>query len=605
MTKLNRTTHAAVATRTAKPLLAAAAAASSNALANTNRHGAALQSPSAPGRLLVVDDHRQGARIHGRCAGAAGHQVESVASASEAVARLVNESFDCIVTDLQMPGMSGLEFILHLEQRPHGAQIVMVTAHATVASAVEAMRHGAFDYIEKPFDADNLEQLVTRAMQHGRLLDAQSECSAHGCRPAPAMIGSSRRCRRCVPALLQVAPTRGNRADHGRKRHRQGTGRPRHSRRQRSACGTPLVSLNCPVLSAQLMESELFGHERGAFTGAESPRTGRFELADTARFCWTKSPRSIWRCRPSCCACCRKNRSSASAPARLCTSTCACWPRPTANLQAEVAAGRFREDLYYRLAVVPLDVPPLRDRPEDIPELIAHFLFRSAQRLRRNPCDLEPAAVELLCEYPWPGNVRELENIISRASVLNVGGSITADELRGWLSLHGLPCGAGRDSAERHRRQRGYFGTRHGRGIKPGRDGAQTHRGHAGTIWRTSCQGCSSIGNRFANALGQNQAIWLCPSNQAVCESRMKQHEQLIRTTHRAFIAAPSAEFADLRLSTFDSVFTGRTNVITKLHTVRVVNLHCPLNLEFDRSISHNAFGAIAAPRRTACIGLI
>ncbi len=342
------------------------------------------------------------------------------------------ESFDVIVTDLQMPGMSGLEFIRHLERKSHGAQILMVTAHATVASAVEAMRHGAFDYIEKPFNVDQLEQLVSRAIQHGNMLDARASVPSNTC-AASVMIGSSAPMKALRARMSQVARTPETVLILGES----GTGKELVARAIHAAsdrASSPLVSLNCPVLSAQLMESELFGHERGAFTGADSPRTGRFELADggtilldeiteielplQAKLLRVLQERSFERVGSS---------STIHVDVRVIATS-------NRDLPTEISAGHFREDLYYRLAVVPLHVPPLRDRPDDIPELVAHFLCRSAERLQREPCELEPAAIDLLGDYHWPGNVRELENIIAHASVLNVSGVVPADELREWMS---------------------------------------------------------------------------------------------------------------------------------------------------------------------------
>jgi transcriptional regulator with GAF, ATPase, and Fis domain len=247
------------------------------------------------------------------------------------------------------------------------------------------------------------------------------------------MIGSSMPMKSLRAKLAQVARTPETVLVLGES----GTGKELVARAIHAAsdrAGFSLVSLNCPVLSAQLMESELFGHERGAFTGADSPRTGRFELADggtilldevteielplQAKLLRVLQEKSFERVGSS---------STIHVDVRVIATT-------NRDLQAEVAAGRFREDLYYRLAVVPLQVPPLRNRRDDIPELVAHFLNRSAERLQREPCELEPAALELLCEYHWPGNVRELENIIARASVLNVGGTIQAADLCGWLN---------------------------------------------------------------------------------------------------------------------------------------------------------------------------
>ena len=387
--------------------------------------------PAACGRVLVVDDHGPARASMSDILRHAGHQVESSASAIDALSRLEHESFDVVVTDLQMPGMSGLEFIHALEKRNHGVQTLMVTAHATVASAVDAMRHGAFDYIEKPFDADRLEQLVARAMHHGRCLDKTAvTCVAGG--NAVAMIGSSRAMQALRARIAQVGPTNETVLIVGES----GTGKELVARTLHSVssrASAPLISLNCPVLSAQLMESELFGHERGAFTGADTPRTGRFELAHRgtilldeiteidlglqAKLLRVLQERSFERVGSS---------TTIDVDVRVLATT-------NRNLRDEIAAGRFREDLYYRLAVVPLIIPPLRDRREDVPLLVDHFLKGSAARLAKEPCEIEPDAMELLVGHEWPGNVRELENIVTRASVLNVGSAIRADEIRPWL----------------------------------------------------------------------------------------------------------------------------------------------------------------------------
>jgi DNA-binding NtrC family response regulator len=383
------------------------------------------------GRVLVVDDFRQARESIADALRSAGHQVECVASGSEALVQLEKESFDVIVTDLQMPGMSGLELIRHLERRPHGAQILMVTAHATVASAVEAMRRGAFDYIEKPFDVDQLERLVTRAIEHGRLLDAGT--SVPNCADGlNVMIGSSAVMKELRTRIAQVACTPETVLITGES----GTGkelvaRALHAASDRAAA--PLVSLNCPVLSAQLMESELFGHERGAFTGADNPRTGRFELADGGTILLDEISEIDLSLQAKLLRVLQEKSFERVGSSRTITVDVRMLATSNRDLHAEIAAGRFREDLFYRLAVVPLELPPLRERRGDIPELLSHFLRRSAQRLQSEACVLEPAAVDLLCQYDWPGNVRELENIVSRASVLNVGGTVTADALRGWL----------------------------------------------------------------------------------------------------------------------------------------------------------------------------
>jgi DNA-binding NtrC family response regulator len=390
-----------------------------------------IQATCSKGRILVVDDHAAARESMSDILCSSGHHVDSASSALEGLSRLETESYDVVITDLRMPGMNGLEFIRELERRDAQVQVVMVTAYASVATAVEAMRHGAFDYIEKPFTADQLEDLVNRAMEHGRCLDDRTTLPIRAGENL-AMIGSSGPMRALRQRIAQIAPTSETVLIVGES----GTGkelvaRSIHTASRRSAAA--LVSLNCPVLSAQLLESELFGHERGAFTGADSARTGRFELADggtilldeiteidlslQAKLLRVLQERSFERVGSS---------HTISVDARVIATT-------NRNLQAEVSAGRFREDLFFRLNVLPLRVPPLRERAEDVPQLAEHFLTQSASRLHKAPCMLRVDAQSLLMEYRWPGNVRELENLITRASVLSTGESISADELRPWL----------------------------------------------------------------------------------------------------------------------------------------------------------------------------
>jgi DNA-binding NtrC family response regulator len=392
--------------------------------------------PSANGTVLVVDDHASARESMAEVLRHAGHDVRCCGSALEALHQLDDWSADVIVTDLKMPGMNGLEFIRALSQRPCDAQVVMVTAHATVSSAVDAMRLGAFDYIEKPFGAEQLEQLVARALHHG---DKTSTLTAVPAVPAAdrhaggaPMVGDSPAMRELRRRIQQAAPTDETVLITGES----GTGKElvarnihAASRRARAA----LVSLNCPALSPQLMESELFGHERGSFTGADTARVGRFELADRgtvlldeiseiqmplqAKLLRVLQEQSFERVGSS---------TSKHVDVRVLATS-------NRDLPREIKEGRFRQDLYFRLAVVPIHVPPLRQRREDIPQLVEYFLAQSAQRLKQAPPVIQPQAFELLTHHHWPGNVRELENIITRASVLCGCGPITADQLRPWL----------------------------------------------------------------------------------------------------------------------------------------------------------------------------
>jgi len=394
--------------------------------------------PDCAGRVLVVDDHPQARESMADILRQAGHLVDCCSSAAEALQVVQREAFDCIVTDLRMPGMNGVEFIVHLEKRQYGAQVVMVTAHASVATAVEAMRHGAFDYIEKPFGVEQLERLVSQAIRHKRLVRPEAAAAESGPHAAdesgepPVMIGSSEAMQALRARIAQVAATPVTVLISGES----GTGKELVARAIHAASDRrngPWVSLNCPVLSAHLMESELFGHERGAFTGADAPRTGRFELAQGGTILLDEVTEIDLALQAKLLRVLQEKsfeRVGSSETIRVDVRVLATTNR---DLESEVAAGRFRQDLYYRLAVVPLWVPPLRDRPEDVPELVDYFLARSAARLGRSPAALDRSAQDLLVSYHWPGNVRELENIITRISVLGTSAPVTADELRRWL----------------------------------------------------------------------------------------------------------------------------------------------------------------------------
>jgi DNA-binding NtrC family response regulator len=409
------------------------------------------------GRILVVDDHATARDSMTDILMQAGHRVTCLSSAVEALEHLESTSFDVVITDLRMPGMSGLDFVRELSRRKHGAQAIMVTAHASVSTAVEAMRYGAFDYLEKPFPVEQLEDVVSRALRQGRFLDrtgfAGDTSQVHG-----SMIGTSRPMQEFRAKLRQVAETLETVLIIGES----GTGKELTARAVHDLSARrdrPLVSLNCPALSAQLMESELFGHERGAFTGADAPRVGRFELADggtilldevteielplQAKLLRVLQERSFERVGSS---------HTRQVDVRVLATT-------NRDLREQISSGRLREDLYYRLAVLPLHVPPLRERKGDVPLLVEHFRARAAARSQHEPCQISAPAHELLQDYHWPGNVRELENVITRACVLYAGREVYPDDLRPWLiqragvkvgnTADGIPVGLSLHDMER------------------------------------------------------------------------------------------------------------------------------------------------------------
>jgi len=388
-------------------------------------------------RVLVVDDHAAARESVADVLRHAGYEVIGLGSPMEALpclekASLEQKSFDLIITDLQMPGMDGLEFIRQIRHRRLTTQVLMITAHATISSAVEAMRQGAFDYLEKPFNVLQLEELVASAIERGRLIAPQQVTEGSVSEDLLGMIGDSRAMGELRNRIRLVAPTDETVLICGES----GTGKELVARAVHAFSPRntgELVSLNCPALSPQLTESELFGHRRGAFTGADNDRMGRFELAQggtilldeiteidlalQSKLLRVLQEKTFERVGSS---------ESVVADVRVMAST-------NRDLQTEIAAGNFRQDLYYRLAVVPIVLPPLRERGDDVQQLADFFLARAAKRLDRSPCHLQDDARQLFDQYDWPGNVRELENIITRACVLNDGSPIAAAELRPWL----------------------------------------------------------------------------------------------------------------------------------------------------------------------------
>jgi DNA-binding NtrC family response regulator len=305
------------------------------------------------GNVLVVDDHLTARQSMADVLRHAGHRVRCCGSGTEALHQLDEEGADVVVTDLRMPGMDGLQFIQALAERSQDSQVVMVTAHATVAAAVDAMRLGAFDFIEKPFRVEQLEELVQRALRHGEAACARAAVPASAPGPAGgaevAMVGQSRVMQTLRHKIRQVAPTNETVLITGES----GTGKELvaqaiHAQSRRASAA--LVGFNCPALSPQLVESELFGHDRGAFTGADSPRVGRFELADhgtvlldeiteielplQAKLLRVLQEQAFERVGSSV---------TRSVNVRVLATT-------NRDLRREVSEGRFRQDLYFRLA---------------------------------------------------------------------------------------------------------------------------------------------------------------------------------------------------------------------------------------------------------------
>ena len=391
-------------------------------------------------KVLVVDDKEMMRDSVATILGRRGHTVVAAPGGEAALERIGRKRPDAVVTDLQMPGMSGLELLAEIRRFDEDLPVVFMTAYGTIDTAVEAMRNGAFDYVTKPFSGDELLIAVERAIEHGKLRLENQVLKAAAAAPTSGqsadgvtMVGGSEVMSGLRSQLDRIAASQGTVLINGES----GTGKEVAARYIHEASprkDAPFLALNCAALSPSLLESELFGHEKGAYTGADQLRKGRFELANggtllldeiseippelQSKLLRVLQEQAFERVGSS---------STQSVDVRVIATT-------NRDLATEVDAGRFRGDLFFRLNVLPIEMPALRDRGNDVADLARFFLERIAEREGGTPRRLESAAEAVLSAYPWPGNVRELQNICERASVLAAGEVITADLLRPWLA---------------------------------------------------------------------------------------------------------------------------------------------------------------------------
>jgi len=392
-------------------------------------------------RVLVVDDKELMRDSVATTLSRAGHTVVTASSAKGALAKLSDRPCEVIVTDLQMPEMSGLELLAEVRRQDDQTAVIFMTAYGTVETAVDAMKQGAFDYITKPFSGDELVVAVERAMAHSKLVRenqilkaAQVTPGANG-KPGDsrhAMIGEGSVMSALRDRLKRIADSHGTVMISGESGSgKEVAARWIHEHSPRAA--QPFLAINCAALSTNLLESELFGHEKGAFTGADRMRKGRFELADGGTLLLDEISEIAPEIQAKLLRVLQEQtfeRVGSSDPRNVDVRVIATTNR---DLPSEVAAGRFRADLYFRLNVLPVTMPPLRDRAEDIELLTHHFLKQVAAREGKPAKQVEPEAMALLKAYSWRGNVRELQNIIERAAVLTDDQVIRAVLVGPWL----------------------------------------------------------------------------------------------------------------------------------------------------------------------------
>ena len=380
-------------------------------------------------RLLVVDDERPIRFLMEKELPRAGCLVTSAENGEDALERVRTQEFDVVLMDLKMPGIGGLEALRRIRESGASAEVVVLTGHPDVTTAIEAMKLGAYDYLTKPFKLAEVEIVLRRAAERRRLTQentALRRMVAQRGQP-PLVLGESRAMAAVLATVERIAASDANVLIEGESGTGKGLMAQTVHQQSRRSQG-PFLAINCSGFQDQLLESELFGHEKGAFTGAVALKQGLFEVADRGTLFLDEVAEMSPAMQAKLLQVLDSREFRRVGGTRLHRVDVRIVAATNKSMQREVEAGRFREDLYYRLNVVNILVPPLRERREDIPVLAEHFLarFQASAGVRKT---LSPDALQSLIEYPWPGNVRELSNIIERLVILTPGGVIGSDAL--------------------------------------------------------------------------------------------------------------------------------------------------------------------------------
>ncbi len=385
-------------------------------------------------RILVVDDEENLRRVTQLKLQQAGYEAMTASDGRQALEVLARNPHDLIITDLKMPGMSGMDLLRRVREDYPEIIVVVVTAFGTIESAVEAMKLGAHDYIIKPVNADALRLVVSRALEHHRLREEVKNLRTVIDRKYgfENIVGRSKSLLFTLDNAARAAQSDSTVLIRGET----GTGKEllakalhfNSSRRER-----PLIVINCGAIPKELLESELFGHTKGSFTGAVVNKKGKIEMADQGSLFLDEVGEMPLDLQVKILRLIQEReieKIGAQNPTKVDVRIIAATHR---DLQAMVEDGTFREDLYYRLAVIPLTLPPLRERPDDIPELVAIFFRKFKERLNRPNLKLPPTLLPHFATHRWPGNVRELENVVERLVVLAPGDEITVEDLPDFL----------------------------------------------------------------------------------------------------------------------------------------------------------------------------
>jgi DNA-binding NtrC family response regulator len=381
--------------------------------------------------ILIVEDEPKMLRLLELNLVDDGHATRTASSAENGLKILGSDRIDLVLSDVKLPGMNGLEFLQAVKRANADIPVVMMTAYGTVESAVEAMKDGASDYVLKPFSIEEIKLVVRKELEVRRLHEENRQLrEALGQRyQFENIVGSSARMQEVLAMVAQVAPTNSTVLLGGES----GVGKDmiaraihQHSRRVNG----PFVKINCTAIPENLLESELFGYEKGAFTGASTAKPGKFELADKGTIFLDEIGDMPGSLQVKLLRVLQEREFERLGGTKTIKVDVRVVAATNQDLRAALEQGTFREDLYYRLNVVPVSIPPLREHKEDIPYLVDHFLARFAENSGKAIEGITPEAMEVLISFHWPGNVRELENIIERAVVMASGPKIDVGDIR-------------------------------------------------------------------------------------------------------------------------------------------------------------------------------
>ena len=378
--------------------------------------------------VYVVDDDVSARQGVARLIQSAGLRTETFASAREFLARPQSEAPSCLVLDVEMPGLSGLDLQEELAKADIQIPIIFLTGHGNIPMTVRAIKAGALEFLTKPFNDQDLLDAIVKAIDHHHTAPQHGGLAQHS---FEGIIGTSAALNAVLQQVERVAPTESTVLILGET----GTGkeliaRAIHKHSHRS--GRAFIGINCASIPSSLIASELFGHEKGAFTGALQPRQGRFELAHSGTIFLDEIGELPAETQIALLRVLQERQFERVGGNRILTTDVRVIAATNRDLTAAIAAGTFRSDLFYRLNVFPIEVPPLRQRKEDIPMLIEYFVKRYAEKTGKQICKIDRNTLKLCQSYPWPGNIRELQNIVERSVILSSGDTFRIEET--WLA---------------------------------------------------------------------------------------------------------------------------------------------------------------------------